>query len=145
MRCQRLVLLRLVLLMLALGAGLAALALGKHLHRDTGKSAAAQIEVRPNVVLVAVDTTRPDHLGCYVRFPAPAPDGDCIRVTDQALRLLAKQSDEPFFLFLHYYDPHDPYRSARTVPHPVWRHPDGPARQPDRSPQAPPGGGVEAR
>ncbi len=52
--------------------------------------------------------------------PASAPEikleRDCVDITDQAIRLLEKDrgGSKPFFLFLHYYDPHWPH----TAPEP---------------------------
>src|SRR5262249_28039492 len=45
----------------------------------------------------------------WVEFPALTPAGKCDHITDEALQWLAAQRVEPFFLFLHYYDPHNPY------------------------------------
>ncbi len=43
-------------------------------------------------------------------FQVDAPEGNCENITRQAVTWLDGQSQEkPFFLFLHYYDPHDAY------------------------------------
>ena len=42
-------------------------------------------------------------------YEVDTPAGTCENLTAEALRWLAAASREPFFLFLHYYDPHDPY------------------------------------
>ena len=42
-------------------------------------------------------------------FPEGTPEGTCEHITAQALRWLDSAPTGPFFLFLHYYDPHDPY------------------------------------
>jgi arylsulfatase A-like enzyme len=46
----------------------------------------------------------------WLEYPVNTPEGSCKNITDQALAFFKVQSAEtPFFLFLHYYDPHDPY------------------------------------
>jgi arylsulfatase A-like enzyme len=45
----------------------------------------------------------------WKEYVAETPAGDCVHVTDRALEWLRATPAEPFFLFLHYYDPHDPY------------------------------------
>jgi len=42
-------------------------------------------------------------------FQVDTPAGSCENITRQALEWLAAAPREPYFLFLHYYDPHDPY------------------------------------
>ena len=43
-------------------------------------------------------------------FQVDEPEGNCENITRQAIDWLdAQASEEPFFLFLHYYDPHDAY------------------------------------
>src|SRR5262249_31839022 len=42
-------------------------------------------------------------------YPNLTDAGDCKHLTDHALRWLEQKPAEPFFLFLHYYDPHHPY------------------------------------
>jgi arylsulfatase A-like enzyme len=43
-------------------------------------------------------------------FEVDTPQGNCDHITSQALAWLAKAPrDKPHFLFLHYYDAHDPY------------------------------------
>jgi len=42
-------------------------------------------------------------------YEVDTPEGTCENLTAEALRWLAASPQEPFFLFLHYYDPHDPY------------------------------------
>ena len=42
-------------------------------------------------------------------FAVNTPAGNCENITDQALEWLKDSPSKPFFLFLHYYDPHDPY------------------------------------
>ncbi len=43
-------------------------------------------------------------------FPVDTPAGDCEHITDAAIAWLRSQPDgAPAFLFLHYYDAHDPY------------------------------------
>ena len=50
-------------------------------------------------------------------FEVDTPEADCDHLTDAALDWLAARGErrgdpaEPFFLFLHYYDAHDPYES----------------------------------
>jgi arylsulfatase A-like enzyme len=45
----------------------------------------------------------------WTEYPVGAPAGKCDHITDEALRWLGAAPAEPFFLFLHYYDPHAPY------------------------------------
>ena len=43
-------------------------------------------------------------------FQVDTPSGNCANITREALAWLdAQKGDAPFFLFLHYYDTHDPY------------------------------------
>ncbi|MCE9589794.1 MAG: sulfatase [Planctomycetes bacterium] len=51
-------------------------------------------------------------------FEADTPPGACDQLTDRAMEWLKAPSKngEPYFLFLHYYDAHDPYKSP-----PAWR------------------------
>lgn len=46
-------------------------------------------------------------------LPVDTPEGHCDSIVDQAVAWLGKnetpRSDAPYFLFLHFYDPHDPY------------------------------------
>ena len=42
-------------------------------------------------------------------FDVDTPDGDCDAITREALRWLGEAPTEPWLLFLHYYDAHDPY------------------------------------
>lgn len=42
-------------------------------------------------------------------FPESTPEGNCENITKQALQWLRTSTAHPFFLFLHYYDPHAPY------------------------------------
>ena len=42
-------------------------------------------------------------------YEVDTPAGTCESVTGEALTWLKTGPPEPFFLFLHYYDPHDPY------------------------------------
>jgi hypothetical protein len=174
---------------------------------ETGHPAGGRPERRPNVLLVSLDTLRPDHLGCYgyaqrispnldklagsgvlftntrsqapwtlpshfslftsripshngvedlnevlsddvpvlaeilrqhgyrtagivndgqmkahwgfsrgfdlwKEFPVDTPEGNCESITRQALGWLESNRDEPFFLFLHYFDAHEPYEAA---------------------------------
>lgn len=46
-------------------------------------------------------------------FEADVPEGNCENITAQARAWLRSNAaaDRPFFLFLHYYDPHDPYEA----------------------------------
>lgn len=45
-------------------------------------------------------------------FEVDTPVGSCEHITSQALAWLAKAPrDKPYFLFLHYYDTHDPYEA----------------------------------
>jgi len=47
-------------------------------------------------------------------FPEGKPEGDCEHLTAEALTWLASAPPEPFFLFMHYYDPHSPYDPPKT-------------------------------
>src|SRR5205807_141719 len=47
--------------------------------------------------------------GLWREFPERRPEGDCEHLTAEALAWLDSRPPEPFFLFLHYYDPHNPY------------------------------------
>lgn len=42
-------------------------------------------------------------------FPSDTHEGDCDNITAHAIHLLRSSPPQPFFLFLHYYDPHLPY------------------------------------
>lgn len=43
-------------------------------------------------------------------FEVDTPEGNCDHISSQALAWLSKApQDKPYFLFLHYYDAHDPY------------------------------------
>jgi len=42
-------------------------------------------------------------------YEVDTPAGTCENLTAEALRWLTARPQEPFFLFLHYFDPHDPY------------------------------------
>jgi hypothetical protein len=44
-------------------------------------------------------------------FEVDTPAGSCVNITDQAIRWLEHDAprDKPYFLFLHYYDCHEPY------------------------------------
>ena len=48
-------------------------------------------------------------------FPVDTPEGNCENITRQAVDWLDQQSDDdPFFLFLHYYDAHDAYAAPEA-------------------------------
>ena len=47
----------------------------------------------------------------WKEFEVDTPAGDGATITSEALRWLAEAPGRPFFLFLHYYDAHDPYRA----------------------------------
>ena len=47
--------------------------------------------------------------GLWREFQESQPEGDCEHLTAAALAWLESRPAEPFFLFLHYYDPHSPY------------------------------------
>jgi arylsulfatase A-like enzyme len=47
--------------------------------------------------------------GLWREFPDGKPEGNCEHLTAEALAWLETHPAEPFFLFLHYYDPHSPY------------------------------------
>src|SRR5437879_4179890 len=74
---------RYFLLSLLLGVVLAAIGLGfgtsilKRLIPGEGAVGGGKEQGRPNVVLISMDTTRPDHLGCYGygRNTSPNIDG----------------------------------------------------------------------
>jgi hypothetical protein len=197
---------RLRIALIALAVALAAVALGLWVGaRKSDESPPPPRTARPNVVLISLDTLRPDHLGCYgygkptspnldrfakqaivftnCRAQAPwtlpshmslftsmlptsngvdslnkvlpaeiptlaqllheegyrtaalvnngqmrkhwgfargfdtwrefevdTPAGSCANLTREALAWLgSREAAAPFFLFLHYYDPHDPY------------------------------------
>jgi len=42
-------------------------------------------------------------------YEVDTPEGTCENVTSEALKWFESAPRQPFFLFLHYYDPHDPY------------------------------------
>jgi len=47
---------------------------------------------------------------------APATERDAVSVTDAALAWLsARPGDKPFFLYVHYFDPHQPYKAPPRV------------------------------
>jgi arylsulfatase A-like enzyme len=47
-------------------------------------------------------------------FPVDTPAGNCENLTREALAWLkSEQAKAPFFLFLHYYDTHDPYEAPK--------------------------------
>jgi arylsulfatase A-like enzyme len=50
-------------------------------------------------------------------FSAQSPAGRGDHLTDKALDWLATAPAEPFFLFLHYYDPHSPYEAPEQFAH----------------------------
>ncbi len=43
------------------------------------------------------------------------PERDAARVTDAALEWLRQHREKPFFLWVHYYDPHAPYQPPRAL------------------------------
>ena len=45
----------------------------------------------------------------WQEFHEGEPEGDCEHITAEALAWLGTGPPRPFFLFLHYYDPHFPY------------------------------------
>jgi len=45
-------------------------------------------------------------------FQVDTPEGDCENITREALAWLESSTDQPFFLFLHYFDAHEPYEAA---------------------------------
>lgn len=45
----------------------------------------------------------------WQEFKVDSPSGNCEHITAKAIDWLGGQRDRPFFLFLHYYDAHDPY------------------------------------
>jgi choline-sulfatase len=47
--------------------------------------------------------------GRWEEYENPGPSCDCVHLTDRALTWLETAPAEPFFLFLHYYDPHTNY------------------------------------
>jgi len=69
-----------------------------------------------------------DREGLYPRY-------DARELTDRAIRWLNRRDPErPFFLYLHYADPHQPYRPAEDR----WREFAGAARSLEQPPAAPP-------
>ena len=46
-------------------------------------------------------------------FPVDTPEGDCENITEAALTWLDSETQKPFFLFLHYFDVHEPYEAAK--------------------------------
>src|SRR5438552_5265 len=70
--------------------------------RPAGRSEAG------NVLFVTIDTLRADHVGCYGHAGAATPTLDGLAA--RGVRwLAAPASARPFFLWVHYYDPHAPY------------------------------------
>ena len=47
--------------------------------------------------------------GLWREYEVDTPEGSCENVTRETLKWFADKPEEPFFLFLHYFDPHDPY------------------------------------
>ena len=47
-------------------------------------------------------------------YEVDTPAGNCEAITGQALRWLGSAPQEPWFLFLHYFDAHDPYEAPDT-------------------------------
>jgi len=45
-------------------------------------------------------------------FQVDTPEGNCENITKEALAWLQSSADQPFFLFLHYFDVHEPYEAA---------------------------------
>ncbi|NQU09585.1 sulfatase, partial [bacterium] len=45
----------------------------------------------------------------WQEYEVDEPEGGAPHITDEALRWLADNPRQPFFLFLHYFDAHDPY------------------------------------
>src|SRR5438128_1860785 len=71
----------------------------------------ARDPARPDVLLISVDTLRPDALG-WVAGRNPTPALDTTPAARSGLRsrtTSARPARAPFFLFVHYYDAHDPY------------------------------------
>lgn len=71
---------------------------------------------RPHLLLVTLDTTRADRLGCYGYAAAKTPVLDALHrqrrgeaVVDAALAWLQQKRASPFFCWVHLYDPHAPY------------------------------------
>ncbi len=61
--------------------------------------------------------------GAEQRQALEGPERDATAVTDAALRWLERRGDEPFLLWVHYFDPHTPY----VPPEPfASRHPGAP-------------------
>jgi len=68
-------------------------------------------------------------------FEVNTPEGSCENITREAVRWLQQPPTQPFFLFLHYFDAHDPYAppepyrtqfgvtlSSDTISQAVWAH-----------------------
>jgi hypothetical protein len=47
--------------------------------------------------------------GTWREFTEGTPEGTCEHITAQAIQWLDTAPPSPYFMFLHYYDPHDPY------------------------------------
>src|SRR5262249_51962594 len=47
----------------------------------------------------------------WTEYRLDTPSGNCAHITEEALDWLSAAPDQPFFLFLHYYEPHAPYDS----------------------------------
>src|SRR5271168_46312 len=45
----------------------------------------------------------------WQEFAAQRPEGNCVNITNKAIEWLESAPSKPFFLFLHYFDPHPPY------------------------------------
>jgi arylsulfatase len=65
---------------------------------DASSGAGAESR-RPNVVLISIDTLRPDHLGCYGATPSPSPRLDAF--AQQALRFTQAYSTSSYTLPAH--------------------------------------------
>jgi arylsulfatase A-like enzyme len=65
---------------------------------DASSGAGAESR-RPNVVLISIDTLRPDHLGCYGAQPSPSPRLDAF--AQQALRFTQAYSTSSYTLPAH--------------------------------------------
>ena len=73
--------------------------------------------------------------GTWREFEVDTPEGACENITREAVRWLQAAPPSPFFLFLHYFDAHDPYSppspyrerfgvtlSAAEISRAVWDH-----------------------
>src|SRR6516165_10297551 len=65
----------------------------------TGRSGGGREEGRPNVVLISVDTTRPDHLGCYGYGRNTSPHID--QLAREGIRFSRAYSQAPWTLPSH--------------------------------------------